>query len=652
MTVPIYLIYLATVLSAASAVLAGTAAPAPQPVRLTTPASGSESANPFPGFSWSENPAAFKDMGKPVEYEIQISATADFATLVDEDRVALNRYVHDQPLPPGTFFWRVRAIPHRDSPEAWSEPSRFTIREPEIVMQVDTAKDPAAAMRETVEKARDAAGKSVCIVVPPGDYRINDSIKGPLFDLSGLSNVVIKGTGARLRFSNRKQGLIVAKGSENIAIMGFDSSFAKGALRVQGRIQSIDAPNRRITVAIDAGFPGFDASDNTKDDIFYLLEPQTEGRLKTGAPSFFRAKGDIKRESDGVWSFVIPRDPGFCRIGDRFGYNFRSGSAHLVDFSESSHMTAYGLTNAGWGGMQFVSIEGSDFRILHCKSRFEEGDWMTGNADGIHIRGHSLGPWVEGVKIQAIGDDSIALYARPAWMQSTEGGQNDRVAICRFEFFNLEAGDEISFFQPLEGKLLLETRVEKVVPVKDGFKVTFADSLPGGLRFSGPVLQATQIWNRSKSCGDFMVRKSAFTNIRRYGTVFRSKRGVVEDNTYRGISSRAIIFRNEPDWPNGLYASEIIVRRNTIIDSGFDSSEKQPTVAFLFSGYKRGASDMGPRNILIEDNTFERCSSPEIQFNWTRNAVLRNNHARSATGALTPAKTQASNSTQILTSAD
>jgi hypothetical protein len=606
----------------------GGAVPPRRGIGLDQPVPESRSANPFPGFSWSAHPDASKEVGEPVEYQIQIASGAGFTTLIDEDRVALNRYVCDKPFNPGNYQWRVRAIPYRGEPTNWTAPSSFIIREPEVVLMVDTAKDVVEAVREAVAKARAAAGRSVRIVVPPGDYKINESFKGPLFEVSGLSNTVIDGAGVRLRFSNRKQGLIKAKDSANIAIMGFDTSFAKGSLRVQGRVKAVDTPNRTVTVAIEPGYPGFDASDNPKHDIFYLLEPGTEGRLKTGAPNFFRADGAFKREAEGLWSFTISRDTGFCQVGDRFGFNFRAGSSHLVDFSQSRSMTAYRLTHAGWGGMQFVSIEGSDFRILHCKTRFAEGDWMTGNADGVHIRGHVLGPWIEGVRIQAIGDDSIALYARPAWMKSVDSGGNPRVALCRSEFFNLETGDEISFFQPLKGEILLETRVEHVARSENGFKVTFADPLPRDLRFEGPVQQATQIWNRSKSCGDFMVRKCEFINIRRYGTVFRSKRGVVEENAYRGISARAIVFTNETEWPNGLYSSEIIVRNNTIIDSCFDNPNGPAAISFLFNGYRRGAGSIGPRNLLIEGNWIESCPSPEITLKWVHNAVVRGNTAR------------------------
>ena len=615
-------------------------------IRLATPASGSGSAIPFPGFSWNEDRAAFEDMARPVEYEIEISQSAGFETTVDKDRVALNRYVPDKPLAPGTYHWRVRALPYQGHAWDWSAPSSFLIREPDVVFAVDAGKNIVEAAREVLAKARAESGRSVRIVVPAGNYDIPAPFEGYLFDLEDLSNIVIDGTGADLHFSTRKQGLIRAKHCSDVAILGFNSFFAKGALRVQGTIKGIDAPGRRLTVEVEPGYPGFDASDNPRHDIFYFLQPETAGRLKTGAPNFIRATSEIRREADRIWSFTIRGDTGFCKVGDRFGYNFRSGSAHLVDFSESRGTTAYGLTTTGWGGMQFVSVEGSDFRILHCQTRFGEGEWMTGNADGVHIRGHALGPWIESTRIQAIGDDSVALYARPASMKSPDPAGNSRVALCRKEFFNLEAGDEVSFFQPREGRILLETTVENVSPHADGYQVAFADPLPAGLRYQGPVQQATQIWNRSKSCGDFVIRKNAFTNIRRYGTVFRSKRGVIEDNTYSGNSARAVVFNNETDWPNGLYPSGIIIRNNRIFDSCFDHPDKPAAIGFLFNGYKCGAKSIGPRDILVEGNLFEDCPSPEISFTWTRNAVVRGNVVRHD-GKTIPARISARNSEGI-----
>lgn len=77
-------ILITALLLAPLAALHAAAPSAQQAIQLKAPASGSESASPFPGFSWSEHPAAFKDMGRTVEYEIQISSTATFETMVDD----------------------------------------------------------------------------------------------------------------------------------------------------------------------------------------------------------------------------------------------------------------------------------------------------------------------------------------------------------------------------------------------------------------------------------------------------------------------------------------------------------------------------------------------------------------------------------------
>lgn len=117
----------------------------PGPGSLEPLGSGAEWTTPFPGFSWTEHPKAFSEVGEPVEYEIQIATDADFETLVDEDRVALNRYVHDAPFPPGQYHWRVRAIPYGEDPTNWSAPQDFTIRDADLVVTVVTLKPPTSA---------------------------------------------------------------------------------------------------------------------------------------------------------------------------------------------------------------------------------------------------------------------------------------------------------------------------------------------------------------------------------------------------------------------------------------------------------------------------------------------------------------------------
>ena len=114
-----------------------------------------------------------------------------------------------------------------------------------------------------------------------------------------------------------------------------------------------------------------------------------------------------------------------------------------------------------------------------------------------------------------------------------------------------------------------------------------------------------------------------------------------------GNSTRAIVFRNGTQWPNGLYASEIIVRNNHIEDSSFDHVGRTPPLAFFFYGFRTEATTIGPRNILIEGNFFVDCPRPEIGLTWTRNAVIRNNRAELESGKLVPVIVSQSNSENI-----
>ncbi len=620
---------------------------------LQTPHASSRIYNPFPHFTWSEYPDAFMEVGEPVSYEIQIASDVDFRNIIDQDKVLLNRYIHDHPLTYGAYYWRVRAILHEEAPAAWSASQSFIVLPCDEEIRVnhpEENEDHAALIMEAVERAQElsAQGRSVRIVFPKKDYHIREDFRGALIDLDGVENITIDGSGARLFFTNKRQGILRAQSCRNIQLMNFRSYFADGVLRMQGWVTAVDLEANRVTVKPDQGSHYFNIDEVEPTDIAYLLHPTIDGRLKTGAHLHFRSNGDYQRNPDGTWSFTLQRFIEDWEVGDRFGYNFRKGSESLVHLDECDSVTAYKIATGGWGHLGFAAWEGSVFNVLHCETFHQEGKWMTGVADGVHVRGYRYGPWIEGTRIQAIGDDAVAFYARPASIQSLHPYGKPRTLVCKNHFFNLEKGDEVTFFQPTGGKILLETVVTEVRWSYDSYhEVTFRDEIPEDIVIEAPLLDATQIWNRSKSSGDFVIRNSEFKNIRRFGPVFRAKRGVVENNDYSGNSSEAIVFWNETAWPNGLYASEIIIRNNRIADVGFDAKAGKAPISMRFTARHEGPVSYGPRDILIEGNTFENTSSPEISLVWAKNIVLRNNRVKGDSDSFDAARYKASNSVMI-----
>ena len=617
----------------------------PNAPTVLTPASGTSTFLPFPHFTWTSDPEAFLSVAAPVHYDIQIATDRTFQNVVDEDTVYLNRYVHDRPLPTGAYFWRVRAGRGDGTRGDWSETAGFSITpcDNEVRVAYDaSAADHLAAVDAALIKARAlaASGASVRVVFPNGTYRF-DAPGKPLLNLENMRNLVLDGNGSTVLPARYQSGLCKGTHLNNVVLMGFAVDYRNEKTFLQGRVLSVDEKGQRILVRLESGEPGYD-TPYVKQGLAFLslLDPKVDGRLKTDtANAFFFEK--IVKEPDGTWYLTLRSHHGgaFFKPGDRFVHFIRERGAVLNAFASSYNVTCYDITSYAASSLHYAGIEGSVLNVLHCQWKIAVGRWFSGNADGVHCRGYAVGPWVEGCDIQAIGDDGIALYARPCCIAQAQPDGQKNACVCKPDFFNLEAGDEVSFFNPLEGQILRECKVASVAKGADGnYRVTFDQELPEHLSVFGdqPVKatigdgdfqRRTQIWNRSKSCGDFVIRHNTIRDIRRFGTVFRARRGVVEDNAYIAASSSGVLFVNEPSYPNGLYCSDILIRNNTFADCAFERGPRG-TVAMVFLGFGKGglpALDLGPRRILIDNNVFTDCPEPEVVLGSARDVVLRGN---------------------------
>jgi hypothetical protein len=96
-----------------------------------------------------------------------------------------------------------------------------------------------------------------------------------------------------------------------------------------------------------------------------------------------------------------------------------------------------------------------------------------------------------------------------------------------------------------------------------------------------------------------------------------------------------------------LYSSEIIIRRNVLDDCSFDLNIRPPITMRFHDLQQRPAKDLGPRRILIEDNSFVDCPTPEVGLYSSRDVLLRGNVAR-RDGQERPIKVQQQNTEQVI----
>jgi hypothetical protein len=573
-----------------------------QPIDL--PPSG---VMPFPQLFWTAHGKAWADVGQPVEYDIEIARDEDFRQVVDVDKVPLTRYVPDRPLEPGEYHWRVRARPAGSESEAWSEPSAFVISAPEEVVIVDY--DPAAANHQpAVQEAVDRAvvlsreGKSVEVRFPPGTY-LGSGAKQFIL-LEDAKGLILNGDGVKVQLEDWNMGATRIERSRNVLVRGFTFDHQRQLPFLQARVTAVDAGKKEVTVVLEGEGADYDDEHVKKGmSTFSLLDPEVNGRLKAGAPNFYPKPRAVRSLGGRRYVLELDRAPSGIAAGDRLVQFLRTDACSLFSAVDAVNVTYYGLTSHSASGGHYVGVSTSMINVLHCRSDISGNRWFGGNADGVHMRANPVGPWVESTVFNGIGDDGVAIYARPVRARVTWPDDRKNALIVTREFFDWEPGDALSFFEPQEGRIFFETTVESITPQGQDFLVTLAEDVPRRLSFGASLLDDDQIWNRSKSGGDFMIRRCRFSNIRRFGVVFRSAGGVVEDCVFEGTSSSGLLFINETQYPNGLYCSEIIIRNNTFKECGFDS---QPLGLMAFDFRRRGtgnlAADQGPRRVLLENN--------------------------------------------------
>ncbi|MBN8218709.1 MAG: hypothetical protein J0L75_18860 [Spirochaetes bacterium] len=627
--------------------LVSLAAAAPLPPILLSPAEGERSAVGTPSFYWdwaSNLSAPAPTDGR--RYEIQLAADPGFARMVDEDAVDIPRYVADRPLA-GELWWRVRTLQGGQG-SAWSPARRLTIEIPKRVFEIPAGAD-LAAIRAVVSNAL-ATGAPARIAFAQGaTYRIavdgalpqgHRSARFHLLELSRARDLVVEGRGATIIFTRPTMGLANLAACTNVQLGGFKVDYDP-VTYLSGIVRSVSGAE--LVVQPDAGCPAWtDPLVKYHWSAMGVLDPAHPGRLLAGAPNLFPSPKSAALEADGsVRLAFASAPPSFFAPGARVLQWIRDRGVEMTEARECSNITWHDTVNYACPAGHYLSLDGSDFKVLHCDSVLKPGRWVSGNADGVHTRANVIGPWMEGCDFEAFGDDGVAIYNKGMFIVGAPDLGTVRVSNS---LFLLKPGDRFTVFNPREGVCVGPLRECLSVSAlqQDGFGahfvVTFRPPLekPPTVDADGP--RGDQLFNRSRANALSMVRGNRIRNIRRYGTVLRAVHSVVEHNLYEGCSAAGVMIRNEAAfWRNGLYSEGLLIRSNLLRDTAFDTSGEGAIVARFESLAGSVKRPMHGR-IAIEGNTLEGWNLAGIRAEAVGDLRITGNTIRSR-GAVFPEET-------------
>ncbi len=547
----------------------------------------------------------------------------------------------------------------------------------------DDNQDDWRAIKSTLEYA--SANDINEVTFENGIYNLSSSQfsarTGPFFTMSRFENLVINGNGATWIVDDHTRALFNLHGASNIIFKDLTIDYAervpaqgietndlyKPLTFTQGIISNVNRETNTfmLTVNTDA----FIDPDNSfvvgnSQGWGYVLDANVDGRLKIGSDWHYPTKAIARGNSPSQFFIRVAHTEGLSN-GDRYILQRRHNVPIFGVYNNSDNVsfinvTAYSAPSVFVSSLQseFVNVIDSQVSIRPdaWTSTANTQRWKSINGDGVHVQSNRTGVWVEGSSFEGLGDDVMNFYTFPMTVHAKLSDTQFTVGLIVTDSMrgvapeSLRVGDHLTFFDPLAGQVMKEVQViavdETTVPnpTSPGNNlrlqtITIDQPVRGVIvgdnsDFSG-LRNETTIFNRSTS-RSAVVQDTYFGNSRRYGNFLMADNVQLIDNVYEGLSDEAIAAHNEPGWPLGLFASDVLIQGNEFINNGFSlrylfDEFHSGSVAFKSAKYvdPRAPGNSGFReDHLVDDNSLAYRNiqiRDNVFYHWRKSAIsIRN----------------------------
>lgn len=525
----------------------------------------------------------------------------------------------------------------------------------------------AAGLQSLVDDAV-ARGESR-VVFPSGEHRLNTALR-----LQGLSGITIDGSGARLVFTNLKDGGIAISDTKNLILRDLVIDFDPLPF-TQGTIESIDAAEGTLTWAVHDGYP--DLSPVYLSHRAHAFDASTR-EWKRGAPDIYASKSRALTPRRGQLIFSPERrwQLETLSVGDFLVQDVRRERGIRIDRCRDITLEQITIHSAPGLAMTLRFLDGRN-RFSHIT--IAPGPLPTGatmprllstSADGFNYAYARTGPVLENCDFSRMGDDSVNLHGI-AFVVAEANPAARTVRLIRpygQEGFPtvVRPNDEANALSQGNFDLIGKARVVsfETEPASDGrFHSLARQMFPHvGAINKYTIYRLVLDAPVSVAPGDFMeipaiaapgytIRQNRFSQHRGRALRLMSSHGLVEDNFIDGIKQAPITLGAEfVGFREAGWVNDVTVRRNTISNSAFDpillrSAAWTPgAISVIWRGETPDATHpiaIRHRDIRIEENTIEDVGGPAIHINQAENVLVKDNHIThsnqvSATGESNP----------------
>lgn len=510
----------------------------------------------------------------------------------------------------------------------------------------DDGKDDLAGLRAAMAEAQ-KLGKPVKVVLPKGTYDLHPPAN-PDTDLIyrasrgclgfyKASSIILDGQGSTVVIHAPTLGFLTLLACKDMVVRNFTVEWATPPF-AQGFVRGVNREEGWFEFEQTPGFLSLDdpiwQKKNTKHyaQIRWgmLKDRRVPGRMKAGVPNvFFTKRWEKAAENRYRMYLEQPGQLQHFEVGDPYVHVDRNGGG-LFGFTQCERVVIEGITNYTSPGLDYGGALSSDVGLFNCRVLLKPGYWHTSNADAMHFSQFRVGPWVEGCTFEGMADDGANLYAHPVNVAEVVSDTEFLIAPVA----GWQEGDMILGFEPKEGRVLGRARVVSAAMNRETMKIRLVLDAPiPGMQVSKPRDKtATYFLNMDLSSSNFVFRDNTFRNLRRFGILMQTHDGVVEGNTFEGVSASALVVRNSPGWPEGFATGNILLRNNLIRDCGLDNyaggfNGADISVAVQRLNNRNGIS-RAISGVAIVGNTIENTAHRAISVASATNVLIAGNTIR------------------------
>jgi hypothetical protein len=583
-----------------------------------------ETISPHPHVTWASVQSADA-------YRIQLARSDDFTNPLLDDTVhsVIHWFVVAKPLASGAYRWRVRAERDDGTAGPWSDAQPLTVIEAARTFDVT----PATPLDELRRIAREAAaGPSARIRLAKGSYRWDPGFQQAVFAWKGARNLIVEGNGATITLADPSSQLFHLDVCHTVVIRDLQVSHEPTPYSAL-EVVAVDPAGEWFEGRVLAGFSEERYPREVNQFFVYAVAPGDFMKKHPDRPGHtYLAWDKTRRIAPGVFRFHTRE------VAERGAMKqLRPGDKALACYRRWALNLMSGCRDVAWSGVVggisegslFMGGDNADIKFLGLINKSpatyfpSAPGWVTGN--------DRRGPWIQDCEWEGMTDDGPNLTGNSYLIdRAIDGSQFEVSTGPGYQTSSWQAGDELLFWNPADGRPLTESRVKTAS--RDGNRISFSVVGPvEGLSPGRDLRLHTHVYNLSTQNRQLVIRSNRMVGGRRFGFNVKSISALIDRNRFQDIASCAVYLENEPTCWEGIVNRHVVIQDNFLTGCGYDAHSRALGRANIHVNTwhpGRGLDEtdwIGNEGILIRRNTIENWSGIAIGVDNAEEVTIREN---------------------------